>query len=676
MKRISIIVITLVMALSLFLPTVAHASDDIKGHYFEGEMRFLINQGILGGYGSGTYLPNKHVTRAEFTTFLVRTLKLFGTDSATTFTDVKKGEWYYHDISVATHHGIIGGYGDKSFRPNQKITREQMAAITLRALNSKGVTSIESSKKFADEKSINPIFLPSAKQLQFLGIIGGKSRNGKLSFVPKDYTTRAETAAILTRTLNVLSDPKVIIGHTPYDYNFKHMLDRQVAGTPKVDGGGVYTASSSLVEYYVNPNNFSKDSREFMQFLILSQTSGVTAKEINDKFLNGRGILDGQGQAFIEAGRKHKINEVYLIAHALHETGNGTSTLARGIEVGRDKNGKSVIVTSSNRASLKNIKKTYNMYGVRAYDNCASECGSEYAYDQGWFTPADAIIGGAEFIFSYIKRGQDTLYKMKWNPVNPGYPQYATHVQWATLQAERIQLMYDKLDTYSLKFDVPKFNDKPAPTKLPTGVAQYHVNTKLANEKGFTNSNDPLNFRTGPTTAFSVISQLTKGTEVVIQGENGGWYKIKIGNKTGWVSSRYVDLAKNVKSASLPAPETDEHDSEAPAGTIEEDIELNEEQTQTDQETESSEEQSPIDQDTQIDEETGEAEQIEIEVIGETVVDQVSFRSEPSLEDQHILKELPIGTKIHQITAEEDEWYKVMIDEDEGWIHKDFVEIK
>ena len=69
---------------------------------------------------------------------------------------------------------------------------------------------------------------------------------------------------------------------------------------------------------------------------------------------------------------------MYLVSHALLETGNGTSDLATGISV----NGKTV----------------YNMFGIHAYDSDANYYGSQYAYNQGWFSVDEAIKGGAEFI--------------------------------------------------------------------------------------------------------------------------------------------------------------------------------------------------------------------------------------------------------------------------------------
>ncbi len=326
---------------------------------------------------------------------------------------------------------------------------------------------------------------------------------------------------------------------THYGYDFKNMVDKQMSGTPKADGSGQVNATRGQVEFYTNPLNFSKGSPEYFQFLVLSKPAGLDATEVNEKLLKGKGVLDGMGQAFINAGIKYNINEVYLISHALHETGNGHSTLASGVPV--DKNG--VVTRNSNGDIAKTSKTTnivYNMYGNGAYDSCPIECGADscpiecgakYAFEHGWFSLSDAIVGGAGSIVNYIDRGQDTLYKMKWNPINPGYPQYATHVQWAVLQTTNIFNIYNSLNSYNAVFDVPTFNNLPNYNK---------------NAYGLTTSN--LNFRSGAGTQYSSLGIIPKGSQVqiiIIGSNSNGWYKVKYGTKTGWtgwVSAQYINL--------------------------------------------------------------------------------------------------------------------------------------
>ncbi|GLO67597.1 peptidoglycan-binding protein [Oceanobacillus kimchii] len=203
---------------------------------------------------------------------------------------------------------------------------------------------------------------------------------------------------------------------------------------------------------YLDPDN-----NDIFQHLVLSESVGVTASSLNN-VLSGKGILSGKGQSFINASRQHGVNEVYLISHALLETGHGTSDLATGIEVGKNSSGNPVLVTSSNRSSLTNIKTSYNMFGIGAVDSNARAGGAIRAYNEGWFSPEQAIIGGAKFIGEgYIHGGQDTLYKMRWNPANPATHQYATDIAWATKQVNNIKSIYDQLDNPMYKFDIPQY---------------------------------------------------------------------------------------------------------------------------------------------------------------------------------------------------------------------------
>src|SRR5699024_3134038 len=96
--------------------------------------------------------------------------------------------------------------------------------------------------------------------------------------------------------------------------------------------------------------------REMYQFLVLSGTSGISAYDLNN-ILAGNGIFEGKGQAFIDASRKHNVNELYLVSHAFLETGYGKSKLATGIVVDRV-DGKPV-----------EPKKVYNMFGIGAFDS-------------------------------------------------------------------------------------------------------------------------------------------------------------------------------------------------------------------------------------------------------------------------------------------------------------------
>ncbi|TCI76507.1 hypothetical protein EVJ20_11150 [Exiguobacterium sp. SH0S1] len=219
-------------------------------------------------------------------------------------------------------------------------------------------------------------------------------------------------------------------------------------------------ASAADIEPYVNPSNVAQDSQAFYQFLDLSKSAGTTATTLN-KVLTNSGTLTAQGQAFITAANQYGVNEIYLLAHAVHETGHGKSRLAQGVPV--DKDGNALINSNGTRIypDREEVAKVYNMYGIQAVDSSPLATGAKFAFNQGWTTPYKAIVGGAKWIgASYINHPtykQNTLYKMRFNPATPGVHQYATDIGWATKQTSRIYQTYQSLDSYTLHFDVPKF---------------------------------------------------------------------------------------------------------------------------------------------------------------------------------------------------------------------------
>ena len=228
---------------------------------------------------------------------------------------------------------------------------------------------------------------------------------------------------------------------------------------------------------YINPAN----NDEF-QHLLLSSSVGVSASQLNN-VLNGQGVLNGLGQAFIDGGTAHSVNEIYLISHAFLETGYGSSILSNGsIRVGTISKNKFVsfqpngtYIAEYNEGTKKwtvkkdnnfkesnatNIRNTFNIFGIGAVDSHPNTLGSIRAYQENWFTSKAAVVGGAKFIGErYIHNvyQQNTLYKMRWNPANPGYPQYATDIAWAVKQVNQIQNMYKLLENPLLQFNFVQY---------------------------------------------------------------------------------------------------------------------------------------------------------------------------------------------------------------------------
>ncbi|WP_369687863.1 SH3 domain-containing protein [Shouchella clausii] len=386
----------------------------------------------------------------------------------------------------------------------------------------------------------------------------------------------------------------ITVKETHYNSSFDAVVDRQMglSARPQTDKNGRWeNASRSDVAYYMNANNFKQGTSSYLQFLNLSSSAGLSAGTINSQLLSDKGILQGQGQAFINASKLYGVNEIYLISHALLETGNGKSQLATGVQV----NGKTV----------------YNMYGIGAYDGNAVSAGAQYAYNQGWFTPEDAIIGGARFVSSnYFARGQNTLYKMRWNPANPGTYQYATDVGWAVKQTHHMSNLYSLVDDYEMTFDVPVYKNQPTGDAGNDKLEQLPTGT-------FGTTTARLNVRTGPGTSHSIVTTLDKDTKVELLAKQGNWYQIAVDNTTGFVSGDYLKLDK--------PSEDNVEDSDQ-----------------------------------------------ELISYGETTA-RLNLRSQPNT-SSNVLTTLALGQKL-EILKKEGNWYRVRAGHQSGWVSADYVKI-
>jgi beta-N-acetylglucosaminidase len=187
----------------------ANAADDITGHYFEKDMRKLIELGHLKGEminGQTYYQPDRAVKRAEFASLLVRVLGEENLEviNPKSFSDVKEGIWYEKAVQQAAEMNIVSGTPEGKFLPDLPISREEMASMIDRAFEYKGITLPEAELTFSDAGSIHDWALPSVKRMVYAKIIAGNDDN---TFRPLDEVTRGTTSAFLVRMIDKLENP-------------------------------------------------------------------------------------------------------------------------------------------------------------------------------------------------------------------------------------------------------------------------------------------------------------------------------------------------------------------------------------------------------------------------------------------------------------------------------------
>ncbi|MDF2720986.1 MAG: peptidase [Paenibacillus sp.] len=171
--------------------------SDITGHWAESSVRAMAGRGDIDGYPDGTFRPDREVTRAEFVKLLVRTVGIAGKGSAGRTFDDTADHWARDAIAAAAASGIVDGYDDRTFGPDDPLTRQQMAAMLVRALRLPQPTA-GTGGEFADSGDIAEWALPSASAAAAHGLFVGYEDG---TFRPLVHATRAETVEVLTRAI-------------------------------------------------------------------------------------------------------------------------------------------------------------------------------------------------------------------------------------------------------------------------------------------------------------------------------------------------------------------------------------------------------------------------------------------------------------------------------------------
>ncbi|WP_171634137.1 S-layer homology domain-containing protein [Paenibacillus plantarum] len=172
--------------------------SDITGHWAEANIKRAVSSGIVDGYPEGTFAPDQSVTRAEFAVMLMNALKMQGEGAALTFTDSAKiGTWAQKTVAQAVQSGIIQGYEDGTFRPEVEIMRTEMAVMIAKAMGGQSIPA-SITTGFADDMIIPAWAKASVAYVKQTGVMQGK---GDHQFAPQDHATRAEAVTVLLNML-------------------------------------------------------------------------------------------------------------------------------------------------------------------------------------------------------------------------------------------------------------------------------------------------------------------------------------------------------------------------------------------------------------------------------------------------------------------------------------------
>jgi hypothetical protein len=184
--------------------------DVVAGDWFYGDVYYMYERGLMLGTGDETFEPHSPITRAMAVTILYRYEQASVSGGAIAagaqglpFGDVAPGLWYTEAVAWGAEKGIVVGYGDGRFGPEDSVTREQLAAMLYRyeQIGGRVPADVSAGLEFADWDSVSGYARPATGALAAQGVIEGRPGN---IFDPHSTATRAEVAAVFRRYISAI----------------------------------------------------------------------------------------------------------------------------------------------------------------------------------------------------------------------------------------------------------------------------------------------------------------------------------------------------------------------------------------------------------------------------------------------------------------------------------------
>lgn len=188
---------------------------DTKGHWAESYVGQLTQRGIIGGFPDGSFKPDDGITRAQFAAIAVKALNLPSASGPASFADVSGSYWANRAIAAVSQAGLVTGFPDGSFKPEDKITRAQALVILAKALPSQGAADTSILNSYGDGSSVPAWAAPSVAKAAKARILVSYPDPSQIR--PNVNATRADVAALTYQTLNSLGKnlPQIRVGIEP-----------------------------------------------------------------------------------------------------------------------------------------------------------------------------------------------------------------------------------------------------------------------------------------------------------------------------------------------------------------------------------------------------------------------------------------------------------------------------
>ena len=160
----------------------------------------LTDLGVLTGYGDLTFRPDELVTREQFVKIVAEAFDLKSDGEDVVFDDVDKNAWYYPYVKAAYQNGIITGYSENLFGIGDTITRQDMCTICYKLLKNRIDVKFVGDLTFDDSEEISDYAKEAVATLVNYGVLNGTGDN---QFKPFDNATRVQAAKVVYLLMNI-----------------------------------------------------------------------------------------------------------------------------------------------------------------------------------------------------------------------------------------------------------------------------------------------------------------------------------------------------------------------------------------------------------------------------------------------------------------------------------------
>lgn len=301
MKKVLIFLLAISLIFSFSSIGLASAQiSDYYGHWAEDTITKWIDDGLIEGYNDGTFKPNDEISKVEFIT-LVNRIYGYYVEAEDNYKDVSNSIWYSTDCKIAKANGYMDWYQENELNPKESILREEVFAILASIMQLKSTDDLSGIEQFTDKEEISDWSIKYMDALAANGYIEG---NADKSVEPIDTITRAEAVTMLDRVMGEL-----------------------------INKSGTYVAEVGEKEQIIKGNLTINTKDVVLQNmkiegdLILAAGIADGDVDLNNVIVAGRTIINGGGDNSIHiTGSSLREIKVYKVAGQIRVVMSGSET--------------------------------------------------------------------------------------------------------------------------------------------------------------------------------------------------------------------------------------------------------------------------------------------------------------------------------------------------------------